>query len=152
LARTHELALWSPTTASADPTEVVLAHRVERRGGEVRLGTSVSSASPRLGSDEPWANRGWPHRQRRRTVRRPSRPVVRRGAGLPPAPVQGPVLVRESGRAPTPAPRVPGAGPAISLSRSASHADRSRRGEFRAERDPRLAAGVLRRAYPSSTG
>jgi L-2-hydroxyglutarate oxidase LhgO len=76
LARTHELALWSPTTASADPTEVVLAHRVERRGGEVRLGTSVSSASPRLGSDEPWANRGWPHRQRRRTVRRPSRPVV----------------------------------------------------------------------------
>ena len=48
LARTHELAMSSPTTSSADPTAVVvaLAGRVEQRGGEVRLATSVNAASP----------------------------------------------------------------------------------------------------------
>ncbi len=48
LARTHEQALWSPTTASADPVAVVeaLAERVRRRGGEVRLRSPVSAAGP----------------------------------------------------------------------------------------------------------
>ena len=47
LARTHEQALWSPTTSSADPKAVVeaLAGRVRQRGGEIRLGEAVSSAS-----------------------------------------------------------------------------------------------------------
>ena len=48
LARTHERALWSPSTAVADPVEVVeaLAARVRERGGEVRLGTPVIEAGP----------------------------------------------------------------------------------------------------------
>ena len=48
LARTHERALWSPSTAVADPVEVVeaLAARVRERGGEVRLGTPVVEAGP----------------------------------------------------------------------------------------------------------
>jgi L-2-hydroxyglutarate oxidase LhgO len=47
LARTHEQALWSPTTSSADPRAVVeaLAERVRQRGGEIRLGEAVTSAS-----------------------------------------------------------------------------------------------------------
>jgi L-2-hydroxyglutarate oxidase LhgO len=49
LARTHERALWSPSTAVADPVAVVeaLAARVRDRGGEVRLGTPVIEAGPR---------------------------------------------------------------------------------------------------------
>ena len=48
LARTHERALWSPSTAVADPVAVVeaLAARVRERGGEVRLGTPVLEADP----------------------------------------------------------------------------------------------------------
>lgn len=48
LARTHERALWSPSTAVADPVAVVeaLAARVRERGGEVRLGTPVIEAGP----------------------------------------------------------------------------------------------------------
>jgi len=48
LARTHERALWSPSTAVADPVAVVeaLAARVRQRGGEVRLGTPVVEAGP----------------------------------------------------------------------------------------------------------
>lgn len=48
LARTHERALWSPSTAVADPVSVVeaLAARVRERGGEVRLGTPVVEAGP----------------------------------------------------------------------------------------------------------
>ena len=48
LARTHEQALWSPTTASADPVAVVeaLGRRVRELGGEVRLGTRVTGAGP----------------------------------------------------------------------------------------------------------
>ena len=48
LARTHERALWSPSTAVADPVAVVeaLAARVRERGGEVRLGTAVIDAGP----------------------------------------------------------------------------------------------------------
>ncbi len=48
LARTHERALWSPSTAVADPVAVVeaLAQRVRERGGEVRLGTPVIDAGP----------------------------------------------------------------------------------------------------------
>ena len=48
LARTVGRALWSPTTAVADPVAVVraLAGRVERRGGQVRLGTPVVAAGP----------------------------------------------------------------------------------------------------------
>jgi L-2-hydroxyglutarate oxidase LhgO len=48
LARTHERALWSPSTAVADPVAVVeaLAARVRDRGGEVRLGTPVIEAGP----------------------------------------------------------------------------------------------------------
>jgi len=48
LARTHERALWSPSTAVADPVAVVeaLATRVRERGGEVRLGTPVLEAGP----------------------------------------------------------------------------------------------------------
>ncbi len=48
LARTHELALWSPTTGSADPVAVVeaLAERVRRRGGRVLLGSAVTAAGP----------------------------------------------------------------------------------------------------------
>ncbi len=43
LARTHGLALWSPTTAVADPVEVVqaLSQRVVEHGGVLRLGESV---------------------------------------------------------------------------------------------------------------
>ena len=48
LAHTHERALWSPTTAVADPVAVVeaLAQRVRERGGEVHLGTPVLDAGP----------------------------------------------------------------------------------------------------------
>lgn len=48
LAHTHERALWSPTTAVADPVAVVeaLAQRVRERGGDVRLGTPVIEAGP----------------------------------------------------------------------------------------------------------
>jgi L-2-hydroxyglutarate oxidase LhgO len=48
LARTHGRALWSPSTAVADPVAVVeaLAARVRERGGEVRLGTPVVEAGP----------------------------------------------------------------------------------------------------------
>jgi L-2-hydroxyglutarate oxidase LhgO len=48
LARTYERALWSPSTAVADPVSVVeaLAARVRERGGEVRLGTPVVEAGP----------------------------------------------------------------------------------------------------------
>jgi (S)-2-hydroxyglutarate dehydrogenase len=48
LARTHEQALWSPSTASADPAAVLeaLASRVRRRGAEVRLGSPVTAAGP----------------------------------------------------------------------------------------------------------
>ena len=48
LARTHERALWSPSTAVSDPVAVVeaLAARVRGRGGEVRLGTPVLEAGP----------------------------------------------------------------------------------------------------------
>jgi len=48
LARTVERALWSPTTAVADPVEVTeaLAQRVIERGGSLRLGQKVVSASP----------------------------------------------------------------------------------------------------------
>lgn len=48
LARTHERALWSPTTAVASPVAVVtgLAERVRRKGGTVRLGAHVVSAVP----------------------------------------------------------------------------------------------------------
>ena len=46
LARTYEQALWSPSTAVADPAAVVraLADRVRTRGGQVRLGTEVTGA------------------------------------------------------------------------------------------------------------
>ena len=48
LARTHQRALWSPSTAVADPAAVVeaLADRVRERGGEIRLGTPVVDAGP----------------------------------------------------------------------------------------------------------
>lgn len=48
LARTHERAIWSPSTAVADPVAVVeaLGARVRERGGEVRLGTPVIEAGP----------------------------------------------------------------------------------------------------------
>jgi len=48
LARTHEQALWSPTTGSADPMAVItaLAARVQERGGRVVLGSSVRAAGP----------------------------------------------------------------------------------------------------------
>lgn len=48
LARTCERALWSPSTAVADPVAVVesLAARVHERGGEVRLGAPVVAAGP----------------------------------------------------------------------------------------------------------
>lgn len=48
LARTSGLALWSPTTGSADPVAVVeqLAARVRERGGRVVLGSSVTTAAP----------------------------------------------------------------------------------------------------------
>ena len=48
LARTVGRALWSPTTAVSDPVAVVraLAGRVERRGGQVRLGATVVAAGP----------------------------------------------------------------------------------------------------------
>ena len=48
LARTQERALWSPSTAVADPVAVVeaLAARVRERGGKVRLGTPVLEAGP----------------------------------------------------------------------------------------------------------
>ena len=48
LAHTHERALWSPTTAVADPRAVVeaLAARVRERGGRVLLGTEVVDAGP----------------------------------------------------------------------------------------------------------
>jgi (S)-2-hydroxyglutarate dehydrogenase len=48
LARTHEQALWSPTTGSADPMAVItaLGARVQERGGRVVLGSSVRAAGP----------------------------------------------------------------------------------------------------------
>ena len=48
LARTSGLALWSPSTGSADPVAVVeqLAARVRERGGRVLLGSSVVGAGP----------------------------------------------------------------------------------------------------------
>lgn len=48
LARTHERALWSPSTAVADPVAVVeaLGDRVRERGGEIRLSTPVTAAGP----------------------------------------------------------------------------------------------------------
>ena len=48
LARTCERALWSPSTAVADPRAVVeaLAARVRERGGDIRLGTPVIGAGP----------------------------------------------------------------------------------------------------------
>jgi L-2-hydroxyglutarate oxidase LhgO len=46
LARTCQTALWSPTTAVADPAQVVraLADRVRERGGQVLLGAPVVAA------------------------------------------------------------------------------------------------------------
>lgn len=48
LARTVDRALWSPTTSSAAPLEVLsaLAGRVRQRGGDVLLGTEVTGARP----------------------------------------------------------------------------------------------------------
>jgi len=48
LARTCTAALWSPTTAVADPRAVVeaLAARVRERGGRVALSTPVRAAGP----------------------------------------------------------------------------------------------------------
>lgn len=48
LARTCESALWSPTTAVADPVAVVeaLGERVLRRGGAVELSAPVLAAGP----------------------------------------------------------------------------------------------------------
>lgn len=48
LARTHGRALWSPTTAVADPVAVVeaLAARVRERGGQVLTGMDVIGAGP----------------------------------------------------------------------------------------------------------
>ena len=48
LARTVGQALWSPTTAAADPIAVVesLAARVRERGGQVRLASEVRAAGP----------------------------------------------------------------------------------------------------------
>ena len=50
LAQTHGVALWSPTTAVADPVAVVeaLAARVRERGGSVLLGAEVTGAGPGL--------------------------------------------------------------------------------------------------------
>lgn len=47
LARTCEQALWSPSTAVADPDAVLtaLARRVVSRGGEIVLGSPVTTAS-----------------------------------------------------------------------------------------------------------
>jgi (S)-2-hydroxyglutarate dehydrogenase len=46
LARTCTRALWSPTTAVADPIAVItaLAAQVQERGGEIRLGQHVTAA------------------------------------------------------------------------------------------------------------
>jgi len=48
LARTYERALWSPSTAVADPVAVVeaLGARVRERGGEIHLATPVTAAGP----------------------------------------------------------------------------------------------------------
>ncbi len=48
LARTHGQALWSPTTAVANPVAVVeaLAARVVNRGGQLLTGTEVLGAGP----------------------------------------------------------------------------------------------------------
>ena len=48
LARTHERALWSPTTGAADPVAVLtqLGQRVEERGGRIVLNSSVRAAGP----------------------------------------------------------------------------------------------------------
>ena len=48
LARTAGRALWSPTTAVANPVAVVdaLAERVRERGGQVLLGSEVVAAGP----------------------------------------------------------------------------------------------------------
>ena len=48
LAKTHGSALWSPTTAVADPVAVVeaLAGRVRERGGVIALGSEVTGAGP----------------------------------------------------------------------------------------------------------
>jgi L-2-hydroxyglutarate oxidase LhgO len=46
LARTVQSALWSPTTASADPATVLnaLARRVHERGGRIALGSRIVAA------------------------------------------------------------------------------------------------------------
>ena len=48
LASTHVQALWSPTTAVANPAAVVdaLAARVRARGGQIMMGTAVLGAGP----------------------------------------------------------------------------------------------------------
>lgn len=48
MARTFTKALWSPTTAVADPSEVVraLADDVLARGGRIELGSGATSAGP----------------------------------------------------------------------------------------------------------
>ena len=48
LARTVQSALWSPTTASADPAAVLtaLARRVRERGGRIALGSRIVAAGP----------------------------------------------------------------------------------------------------------
>ncbi|MDO8733509.1 MAG: L-2-hydroxyglutarate oxidase [Actinomycetota bacterium] len=48
LARTHTSALWSPTTAVANPIAVVeaLAARVASRGGQLLMGSAVLGAGP----------------------------------------------------------------------------------------------------------
>ncbi|MFM8896598.1 MAG: NAD(P)/FAD-dependent oxidoreductase, partial [Actinomycetales bacterium] len=48
LARTHGQALWSPSTAVADPVAVVqaLATRVRERGGRVAMSTAAVAAGP----------------------------------------------------------------------------------------------------------
>jgi L-2-hydroxyglutarate oxidase LhgO len=48
MARTVNRALWSPTTAAADPSEVVqaLATDIIARGGQIELGSRALSAGP----------------------------------------------------------------------------------------------------------
>jgi L-2-hydroxyglutarate oxidase LhgO len=55
LARTHGQALWSPSTAVADPVAVVqaLAARVRERGGRVAMSTSAVAAGPGWVDTEP---------------------------------------------------------------------------------------------------